>query len=469
MRLFSLTLVVVGMGLMVFSSLYLAPRSPVFPYSFALELVTKAEALPPELREALRGYHSLKLTSLYPLEDGSYRLLRMMLIGSPDRRNAASRAALLRGFQLTVAERLVVLEDTQQRLGAGMLAQGRLPEPGRGEVVVGYGIKKEVGERVSIKGRDFQVVGIFQPRMRLFHQAVIGYASPFTAPLLEDEGLERVTSIVFDAPSLTELQQLSTAVRQHLPSEEGFSLLTHLRSLSPRAFYLYYGGLLLLLIGGVGGIWEILRWMGRKLKPGWLSSAVQMVIDHRKEYWVVNGVYFGLALIVALFSYSSPGVQDFITHLVQHSIQSGKGMLGWAGRAYASGIIPYAALVTFVVNSVFGAFLYLILPSLVIPGIGLLMGLVRSLAWGLLLSPTTDSLAGAMIPGSFTVLLEGEAYVLCMFFVYLMVRGLVRGEGSLGERYRKGVELTLRGFLLVLLVLAAAAVYEATEVILLMM
>ncbi|MFB0519028.1 MAG: hypothetical protein ACETWC_07070 [Acidobacteriota bacterium] len=466
MRLFSLALVV-GLGLMVFSGLYLAPRSPVFPYSYALELVTEGEELPPQLKETLREYDYLKLTNLYPLEDGRYRLLRMMLIGRSGRREARSREALLRGFQLRVAGRLVVLESPGQRLGVGMLAQGRLPEPRKGEVVVGYGLKKNVGERISISRREFQVVGIFQPRMRLFHKAIVAHSSPFTAPLLEDEGLERVTSFVFDAPSLTELQQLSTAVRQHLPSEEGFSLFTHLRSLSPGAFYLYYGGLLLLLIGGVGGIWEILRWMGRKLKPGRLHSAVQMVIDHRRKYWAVNGVYFGLALIVALFIYSTPAVQDFITHLVQQSIQSGKGMLGWAGRAYASGIIPYAALVTFVVNSFVGAFVYLVLPSLVIPGSGLLMGLVRSLSWGLLLSPTTESLAGAMIPGSFTVLLEGEAYVLCMFFVYLMVRGLVKGEGTLGERYRRGVGITLRGFLLVLLVLAAAALYEATEVILL--
>ncbi len=460
-------LVVVGMGLMGFSGLYLAPRSPGFPYSFALELVAKEEEIPPQLKETLREYQFLKLTNLFPMEDGTYGLLRMMLIGRSGRREARSREAMLRGFQLTVAGRLVVLEDPGQRLGVEMLAQGRLPEPGRNEVVVGHGLKKNVGERISFSGMNFQVVGIFQPRMRLFHQAIVAHSSPFTAPLLEDEGLERVTSFVFDAPSLTELQKLSTAVRQNLPSEEGFSLFTHLRSLSPGTFYFFYGGLLLLLMGGVGGIWQILRWMRRKLKPGWLSSAVQMVIDHRKEYWTVNGVYFGLALLVALFIYSTPAVQDFTTHLIRQSIESGRGMLGWAGRAYGSGIIPYAALVTFVVNSFFGAFVYLVLPSLVIPGIGLLTGLVRSLSWGLVLSPTTDSLALSMIPGSFTVLLEGEAYVLCMFFVYLMVRGLVRGEGTLGERYRRGVGLTLRGFLLVLLVLAAAALYEATEVILL--
>lgn len=468
MKLFSLTLVVVGIGLMIGSVGYLAPRSPAFPYSRTLELVTEEGELPPELKESLNEYHPLELTSLYPLEDGTYGLLRGMLLASSGRREGQSREALLRGFQMTVAGRFVVLESSNQRLREGMLAQGRLPELGRAEVVVGYGLKKKVGELVTMRGKEFQVVGIFQRRLRLFHKAMVAYSSPFTAPLLQDEGLEGVKSFVFDAPSSPELQQMATVVRRLLPSEGGFWLFTHDRSLSPGAFYLYYGGLLLLLIGGVKGIGETLGWMGRRLKPGWLSSAVQMVVEHRREYWVVNGLYFGLVLVVAFIVYYSPSIQDFTTNLVQQEIQSGQGMLGWAGRAYASGVIPYAALVTFMVNSFFGAFLYILLPSLVIPGIGLLLGIFRSLSWGLLLSPTTESLAGVMIPHSITLLLEGEAYILCMLFVYLMVRELVRGEGSLGERYRKGVGLNMRGFLLVLLVLAVAALYEATEVILLM-
>jgi len=467
-RLFSLALVVVGMGLMIGSGLYLAPRSPVFPYSRALELVTEGGELPPELKDTLKGYDSLEFTNLYPMEDGSYRLLRGVLIAPSGRLEAESRRALLRGFQLTVAGRFVVLENPHQCLRKRMLTQGRLPELERGEVVVGYGVKKKVGEWVTMRGKEFQVVGIFQPRVRLFHKAVVAYSSPFTATLLQDEALERTKSFVFDTPASSELQELATVVHRLLPSEGSFWLFTHDRSLSPGAFYLYYGGWLLLLIGGVGGIWESLRWMGRRLKLGWLSSPVQMVVDHRREYWAVNGLYFGLVLVGALVVYSSPSVQAFTINIIQQEIQSGKGMLGWAGKAYGSGLIPYAALVTFVVNAFFGAFLYILIPSLVIPGIGLPLGLFRSLSWGLLLSPTTEPLARSMIPHSITLLLEGEAYVLCMFFVYLMVRGLVRGEGSLGERYRRGVGLNIRGSLLVLLVLAVAALYEATEVIVLM-
>jgi len=467
-KLFSLALVVVGMGLMIGSGFYLAPQSPIFPYSFALELVTEGGELPPELKDTLKGYDSLEFTNLYPMKDGSYRLLRGVLMPSSGKREAEPTRALLKAFQLTIAGRFVVLERPHQRLRQEMLIQGRLPELERGEVVVGYGLNKKVGELVTIGGREFRVVGIFWPRMRLFHKAVVAYSSPFTATLLQDEVLERVKSFVFNVPSSSELQEMATAAHRLLPSEGSFWLFTHDRSLSPRAFYLYYGGWLLLLIGGVGGIWESLRWMGRRLKPGWLSSAVRIVVDHKREYWVVNGLYFGLVLVFALIVYSSPSVQAFTINIIQQEIQSGKGMLGWAGKAYGSGLIPYAALVTFVVNAFFGAFLYILIPSLVIPGIGLPLGLFRSLSWGLILSPTTEPLARSMIPHSITLLLEGEAYVLCMLFVYLMVRGLVRGEGSLGERYRRGVGLNIRGFLLVLLVLAVAALYEATEVIILM-
>jgi uncharacterized membrane protein SpoIIM required for sporulation len=88
--------------------------------------------------------------------------------------------------------------------------------------------------------------------------------------------------------------------------------------------------------------------------------------------------------------------------------------------------------------------------------------------WGLLLAPTFDALSGAMLPHSLTILLEGEAYIIAAFFGLLILVYLFRkAEGpNILRRYGKALLMNLRGNLLVAIVLAIAAIYEAIEVIL---
>jgi hypothetical protein len=76
-----------------------------------------------------------------------------------------------------------------------------------------------------------------------------------------------------------------------------------------------------------------------------------------------------------------------------------------------------------------------------------------------------------MLPHSFTILLEGEGYVVASFFGLLVLVYLFRkAEGpSILGRYAKALLMNLRGNLLVAIVLAIAAIYEAIEVILSML
>jgi hypothetical protein len=75
-----------------------------------------------------------------------------------------------------------------------------------------------------------------------------------------------------------------------------------------------------------------------------------------------------------------------------------------------------------------------------------------------------------MLPHSFTLLLEGHAYVIAAFFGLLVLVYLFRkAEGpGLARRYGRALLLNVKGNLWVAIVLAVAAIYEAVEVILAM-
>jgi hypothetical protein len=137
--------------------------------------------------------------------------------------------------------------------------------------------------------------------------------------------------------------------------------------------------------------------------------------------------------------------------------------------AYASGNVLAAAAVTFWFNLTAGALLYITLPSLLVPFAGVALGFVRALLWGLVLAPQ-GALALLMIPHSITLLLEGQAYIVAMLGAYVVGRGLLwpagYGKQSRLAGYAAGVVRCARLYLLVVVILAVAALYEAAEVIL---
>ena len=129
-----------------------------------------------------------------------------------------------------------------------------------------------------------------------------------------------------------------------------------------------------------------------------------------------------------------------------------------------------AAVTTLAINFTFGSLAAITLPSVIVPGVGILVAGVRALLWGLLLAPSFHALSALMLPHSFTILLEGEAYVIAAFFgLLILVYLFLKSEGhGLASRYGKALLLNVTGNLLVAIVLTIAAIYEAIEVILYM-
>jgi hypothetical protein len=200
--------------------------------------------------------------------------------------------------------------------------------------------------------------------------------------------------------------------------------------------------------------------------------------------------------VAALIIYQVPVVQTALMSGVQHEIGQGKSFMAEAGKAYASGNILRAALVTFRINFLLGSLAYITLTSMIIPGLGVPLAGFRALAWGVLLGPSEVALARLMLPHIGTLFLEGAGYILATFFalmipIYLfgwsgpVAKPVARVEPALSSdavdvslersspeqqpdalrRFGRAVLMNLKGNLLVAIVLAVAACYEAVEVI----
>ena len=201
---------------------------------------------------------------------------------------------------------------------------------------------------------------------------------------------------------------------------------------------------------------------------GPLRSAWQIVNKRRTAYVAINLGYYGLVLVGMLYvAVIDPAVQERLLADVAASLT--EGPLATVGGAYLGGNIAAAAALTFVVNFVVGAMLTITLPSLIVPFSGVALGAYRAVLWGLLLAPTSRDLSLVMIPHSLTLVLEGQAYVLAIFAAYVHGLAFLRpqwvGAASRRQGYVVGLKMTAQVYALVLLSLAAAAVYEALEVV----
>ena len=197
-----------------------------------------------------------------------------------------------------------------------------------------------------------------------------------------------------------------------------------------------------------------------------VRSSLAVVKEHRRAYLVLNLLYYGLILAAMAFAAFNPDVQRTLWTEVGRGFKTGplEGLVG----AYSGGQVLLAAVLTFVVNLVGGSFAFITMPSLIIPFSGLLVGVYRALLWGLLFSPSAVVGAGLgfHLP---TIILEGQAYVLAMLAAYAQGMAFLRpksvGVKTHRQGYWEGVKRSVRLYLLVVVVLLVAALYEAVSVI----
>ena len=195
------------------------------------------------------------------------------------------------------------------------------------------------------------------------------------------------------------------------------------------------------------------------------KQAISIVAGNRRSYIVTNVLFYGLIICGMIVAAINPGIQQMLTAAIGSQFKHSFPRLI---HFYESGNIPAASALTFVINSVFGTFVSITLPSLLIPFSGFIVATLRPFVWGIAMAPTTPKMLHVMIPHSLTLLMEGQAYVLAAFGSYLSGKWFLfprtAGLETHWQGFVAGIRANLILYPLILTILAVSAVYEATEV-----
>ncbi|HIJ52857.1 MAG TPA: hypothetical protein HPP66_06840 [Planctomycetes bacterium] len=372
-------------------------------------------------------------------------------------------------YRITFQEKVIFYSDMEDDFTPEMLEWGRLPAGGKAEVLAGFATSSR--DEINVDGRPFKIVGLLKKGISVFANSyLVGEGAAAEELFVPDEEAIQNAYIL----RLPKEQQGDLETRKQLKGAFPRSQFTGYAPLirtQPAAFFIYVGGLALLCSGGCLALFTLYCILADRIRNKWLRLPLAEIRRYKHLFITMNLIYFGAVVVFMLVSYAVPELQSCFLVGVSSQITEGSGILGIAGEAYASKNILRAAVTTFAINFPLGSLACITFPSVIVPGAGSLIAGLRASLWGLLLAPTFDALSGMMVPHSVTLLLEGHGYVIAAFFGVLVLVYLFRkAEGpSAGTRYGRALLMNIRGNLLVIIVLAVAAVYEAIEVILVML
>jgi hypothetical protein len=392
------------------------------------------------------------------------------------------------GLRAQLTPKLIEVPLDEMGLLVGWLKEGRMPEPGRDELLGGSGTGP--GDHWSVSGRALNVVGVLRPAVALFADSYMVPAHPSLDAIFPkgDPSVQRAEVVRLGAREFMDPKVRAQVVEAHPPKQ--FASLSPMVRSDPQGFRVYLSGQALFLLGGSGLLIGLYRWLAGKVTWSVLAAPLQEIARRPRLVWGVHLAYFGLYVLGAMIIHGLPDLQTVLMAAVNTQFESGgKNPLAVAGKAYMSGNMLYAAAVTFLVNFPLGSLGMITLPSLIVPGCGVLLAIFRATLWGILLGPSLTSLTWGMLAHTGTLLLEGGGYILATFFallvpVYLFGPSRVMDKPATVDeldasepahatekdtawgRFVRAVVLNLKANVLVAIVLAVAACYEAVEVIL---
>ncbi|QEH35728.1 hypothetical protein OJF2_42850 [Aquisphaera giovannonii] len=370
---------------------------------------------------------------------------------------------------------------------APWLREGRMPDPGGGEVLAGW--PGRLGEEIALAGEPARVVGVLKPDVALLAEAYVAPAGPTPSGAFAKGDPEtaavRLIQVRADDPGA---RKTAEALARAFAGKAFALLPPNVRPAMPD-YFAYQGGQALFLLRGSGLLIGLYRRIAAGITAPIIGPPIRELAARPRLLWGVHVAYFGLYVIAAATVAFLPLVHTAGAMAVQGQFGDDKAnVLAVAGRAYATGNVARAAAVTFAVNFFLGTLASISVPSVIIPGSGVVMATLRAAMWGVILGPGDATMARMMIPHTGTLLLEGEGYILATFFAILVPvlllgrlelkpdgqpldEAAVDGEpprtvpATAGRRFVWAVALNLAGSFWVAVVLAVAAVYEAAEVI----
>jgi len=373
-----------------------------------------------------------------------------------------------KSYRAVFQEKLILYPDVTDDFTDEMLERGRLPNSDANEVVAGFYTSNK--SEINVDGQVFKVVGQFKKEIRLFVDSYLFSNSAAAAELFNREHKVVQNAYILQLP-IEELasSEIREQLKKSFPKSQ-FTTYAPLIRTEQTPFYLYILGMALLFLGGSVVLLKVYCFLSEKVSNKWLRLPLAEIRKFKRLFLSLHFIYFGVVVLFMLLAHTLPELQVCLLGAIKAQVADGSGPLGIAGKAYMSKSIPLAAVTTFAINFSLGSLAYITIPSVIIPGVGILAAAFRASMWGLLLAPNFDALTRMMLPHSFTILLEGEAYILATFFALLIVVYLFRKAEGPGvfNKYSKALLMNVRGNLLVAAVLVVAAIYEAIEVILMM-
>ena len=367
-------------------------------------------------------------------------------------------------YRIAYQEKVILCPDISVDFTSDMLEWGKLPAGGKDEVLAGYIAKHK--DQITVEGRKLKVTGRLKKGISLFANSYLIAEGGSAGELFEPGQSAYILRLPEEKVGDSEIHK---KLRGAFPGPRFTAYMALIRT-QPAPFFIYIGGLALLLFGGCLALFELYCILADRIRNKWLRLPLAEIRRYKYLFIAMNLIYFGSVVLFMLVSYAVPELQSCFLVGVSSQLTEGSGPLAVAGEAYASGNMLRAAVTTFAINFPLGSLLSITIPSIIIPGSGVLVAGLRSALWGLILAPGFSELSGMMVPHSLTLLLEGHPYIIAAFFGVLVPVYLFRkSEGpNVGIRYVRALLMNVRGNLLVIIVLVVAAVYEAIEVILMM-
>ena len=195
-----------------------------------------------------------------------------------------------------------------------------------------------------------------------------------------------------------------------------------------------------------------------KISVHFIRRSLQVVRENWISYLVLNLVFFALYSFEVVLTTCYP---DSHMQLVD-SLKLGQGN-GWFSEVvmlYFSHNLLLATLATFSINLLIATLFMVTLPSCVVPFSGCFVAAFRFVSWSFLYGPEK----AFNVPILILAALEGQAYILGAFAAYLHgMRWLLPARYGLNSRkagHQLGLRLTWRIYVLVVIVLLVAAIYE---------
>ncbi|OPY28613.1 MAG: hypothetical protein A4E28_01413 [Methanocella sp. PtaU1.Bin125] len=203
---------------------------------------------------------------------------------------------------------------------------------------------------------------------------------------------------------------------------------------------------------------------------------IKDIVDILRKDWkllaAVNVYYFGILLLGGLVALLRPDIQGYWLDVLAMGLKT--GTLAPVGTAIEAGQVLNLALQIFRTNLINGTLVYITIPGLAFPPWAPIIGGWRALLWGMaFVVPYGNLTFGKLVFHYLTMLIEGEAYIIAIFACLRQIEALLWpsrfGESSRVTAYVRAIIDNFKLLIVVALILAVGAVYEALELLFVLM